>query len=166
MFFMRGMPILYYGDEIMAQNNFAYAEQAAKAMNGVIDARLPGRGDLKRSAWDEARAAGNTTPEGMVFHGISRLIELRLAHLTLTEGKAPYEIETDKQNVVAMERALEGQSSILAVANLSGQETVVTIKTTRSGAQLTDLISGRNISFVRVAGGLQLKLKPYQYLWI
>jgi maltose alpha-D-glucosyltransferase/alpha-amylase len=85
-----GTPILYYGDEIAMENNWAYFE-AKSAETGFRDSRF-----LHRGPWDQARACRaqeGTGPEGRVKAGLDELLGLRKAYPDLAASAPDLTVE-------------------------------------------------------------------------
>jgi len=124
---MPGIPIIYYGDEIGAKNNFANAKKSADMrrkkqfkskikMLSFFDSRDINRGSLTKQAFYEATATTKTY-SGKIFHKVQKMIELRKeipalrrGTLTILKTKTPY--------IFAYIRSYKGEKYLI-VNNLS-----------------------------------------------
>ena len=104
---MPGIPIIYYGDEIGATNNFDNAEKSAELRKkqqskskikllSFFDSRDINRGTLTKQAFYDA-ASTTKTYSGKIFHKVQKMIELRKeiptfrrGTLTILKTKTPY----------------------------------------------------------------------------
>jgi maltose alpha-D-glucosyltransferase/alpha-amylase len=180
---MPGVPIIYYGDEIGALNNWDYAKAFAKQREitqkeknanleviSYFDSRDINRGPVLKSALYNATEKPSTF-SGKIFKAVQHTIELRKANPALTRGTLE-KINADQPTVLSYLRA-HPQQNVLVVHNLSGKMTQTTLAMPQatlsafsSQPSLMDLQSGQLVSLHKTENGLKLNLKPYQSLWL
>jgi maltose alpha-D-glucosyltransferase/alpha-amylase len=180
---MPGVPIIYYGDEIGALNNWDYAKAFAKQREttqkeknanleviSYFDSRDINRGPVLKSDLYKAAEKPNTFG-GQIFKAVQHTIELRKANPALTRGTME-RINADQPGVLSYLRS-HPQQNVLVVHNLSGKATEATLSIPRellsafsASPSLMDLQSGQLVSLLKTETGLKLGLKPYQSLWL
>ena len=124
---MPGIPIIYYGDEIGAKNNFANAKKSAELRKNnnrkkkfkllsFFDSRDINRGSLTRQAFYDA-AATSRTYSGKIFHKVQKMIELRKEIPALRRGSLSI-LKTEQPYIFAYLRSYKGEKYLI-VNNLS-----------------------------------------------
>jgi len=149
-----GIPLLYLGDEVGQVNDYGYASEPGHE----ADSRWVHRPHYPAEQY--ARHQDPSTPEGAVFAGLKRMIEVRAATPELA-GTRLIDFATNNRSVLAYQRP-GWQSWILALANFSDQPQSLPAETFSGYASAAvDLLS---------EAGLQLDegvtLLPRQYLWL
>lgn len=178
-----GVPIIYYGDEIGARNNWDYAQNAAKeretvqrkknkdiAVLSFFDSRDINRGPILRENFYQAAQKPNSV-SGQIYQSVKKSIHLRRENTALTLGKLT-PIQSAQPNVFAYLRQHPSQS-VLVVNNLKGEaeKARLTLPTEllaklEKGMPLKDLRSDQTISYTRLGDGIELNLSPYQVYWL
>ena len=178
-----GIPIIYYGDEIAALNNWSYAKEFAKQREetqkakgdkdlhvlSYFDSRDINRGPVQKSALLDAKS-GKCGLSSKVYKIAKNLIRARKENIAMTRGSMQ-EVKNNKENVFSYLRETDSQK-VLIVNNLSAKsvETVVDLPVctakTDTKKYVKDLISNKNICIKIKGNQLELKLKPYQSLWL
>lgn len=180
-----GLPIIYYGDEIGALNNWDYAnnfakirEKTQKAKNPNIDvlsffdSRDINRGPITQDQFDEA-VSGKDKFGNQVYTTVSDLIKIRKQEPVLREGTFNNVI-TDKTDVFTFLRQLKNDK-IIVVNNLINKDNKVRItldknivKDIKSKNSTFDLVSRSKVNNINIisANEIEINLKPYQYLWL
>ncbi|TDL38676.1 amylosucrase [Arthrobacter nitrophenolicus] len=154
-----GIPLLYLGDEVAQLNDYDYA-------------REPGHGEDSRwvhrphyPAAQYARRNDPGTPEGAVYAGLKRMIEVRGAAPELA-GTTLLDFDTHNRSVLAYQRPASaadgGQTRVLALANFGDSTQQLPAET--FGGYLpaaVDLLSEATLDL-----GEGVTLLPRQYLWL
>ena len=149
-----GIPLLYLGDEVGQLNDYQYALE-----NGhEADSRWVHRPHFPAAQY--ARRHDPATPEGAIFRGLRRMIEVR-AETPELAGTRLIGFRTNTPGVLGYQRP-GGGTLVLALANFSDgpqQLPAVTFSGFRSAA--VDLVTGAMHS---LADGVTLA--PHQYAWL
>ncbi|MBF0546007.1 MAG: alpha-glucosidase C-terminal domain-containing protein [Candidatus Riflebacteria bacterium] len=180
-----GIPIIYYGDEIGAQNNLDYAKDSAKQreemqkakgtnleVKSYFDSRDINRGpvtkDMFYSAMHDNSDNGNLNSK--VYRTVKNLIKKRKENSVLTKGSLS-EVKSDKENIFSYLRKNDNQC-ILVVNNLSDKTLKSNLDLSKdivsrlNKKPLLDSISDKPIDAEITASGLKITLEPYQSFWI
>ena len=149
-----GIPLLYLGDEVGSPNDLHYVDDKSKA-NDSRWVHRPAR-DLSRYAQRD----DPTTPAGLVFQGLRRLIQLR-QHLPAFRGGALTVFQTHQPAVLGYVRANDNQR-VLVLANFSDHPQRVAAEVLSAlPARAMDLVSGIGFNLRE-----PLTLHAYQTLWL
>jgi amylosucrase len=151
-----GIPLIYLGDEIGMLNDYSYRDDPAKAGDSRWVHRP--RTNWANIAWRTDAA----TIEGRLFGGLRRIIEARLKHPEFADGEMKV-IETDNDHVFGYLRRNAGQQA-LVLANFAEQEQTVAahvLQPYRPSLTSTDWVTGE-----MAALDGDLKLRPYQFVWL
>ncbi len=179
---LKGIPIIYYGDEIGSQNNFSYAKMWAKIrerrnnkkqdtkMLSYFDSRDIHRGAIRRNFMYRAMYNKNTFG-GKIYKNVKRLIEVRKNYPTMSRGDF-VEVKSNKPEVFTYFRT-GTTDKILVVNNLSDSKVYAELNSelfafdkTEGEITLTDLITKKEKNFKIDDKKLVVKLKPYETLWL
>lgn len=178
-----GIPIIYYGDEVGAANNFDNAKEAAKLraksrnsksnLLSTFDSRDIHRGNVPQKLF-YGSTKGYYEFNSNVYKKVRRLICLRKAYPVMANGDFEV-IKTEEPASFVYIRKNYNQE-ILVINNLSGRKLITEITVPKSiitkekGCikSLKNLING---SFIKVNlsnenNKMRLKLQPYQSVWI
>lgn len=178
-----GIPIIYYGDEIGAQNNWEYAKASEKQREvmardkakeegqeldviSFFDSRDINRGPITRDSFYNAQNNDNTF-QGQIYDRVKSLIHLRKATPAIRRGKFE-KLNLEQDNVFAYLRKLD-KEQVLVAHNLSGEKTVAEIKLPSSSAKngFVDLISGDEAKLSKKNWWVyEIELEPYQSVWV
>ncbi len=126
---MPGIPIIYYGDEIGAKNNFTNAQKSAdlrkkKSLKSKIkllsffDSRDINRGSLTKDSFYDATTTTKTY-SGKIFHKVQKMIELRKEIPALRRGALSI-LKTENPWTFAYIRSHKGDKYLI-VNNLSNK---------------------------------------------
>ncbi|MHC6592015.1 alpha-amylase family glycosyl hydrolase [Arthrobacter sp. C152] len=153
-----GVPLLYLGDEVGQVNDYAYAAEPGHE----ADSRWVHRPHYPAAQY--ARRTDPSTPEGAVYAGLKRMIEVRAATPELA-GTTLVDFATNNRSVLAYQRpgddAGEG-STILALANFSDSAQALPAETFGGYAPAAvDLLSEAALHLNE-----GVTLLPRQYLWL
>lgn len=124
---MPGIPIIYYGDEIGAKNNFKNADKSAELRKkkskknkikllSFFDSRDINRGSLTQQAFYDATKTTKTY-SGKIFHQVQKMIALRKEIPALRRGSLNI-LTTNEPYIFAYVRSLKGEKYLI-VNNLS-----------------------------------------------
>jgi amylosucrase len=155
-FSIGGIPLLYLGDELATLNDYRYAADPAK----TGDSRWVHRPVVD---WDRAaRRDEPATVEGRVYGGLRRLIGLRRETRAFAGGETEV-LNPGNDGVFAYARRHDGRR-VLVVANVTDRDQGVAANELRLHGLayvFTDLVTG-----TAVPRGEDLKLAPYQFVWL
>ena len=134
-----GIPILYSGDEIARENDYAYHNDPLKA----DDSRYLHRGDMDWSAAEKRLEAGSV--EAQIFSALQKLETIRKAHPAFDASAEVRLLNTD-DDVLGIVRKLR-EETLLAFFNFSDSE-----RTVSPGRQRVcqDLWNGEELSADRI----------------
>lgn len=124
---MPGIPIIYYGDEIGAKNNFENAKKSADLRKkkqakskikllSFFDSRDINRGLLTQQAFYDAKNSTKTY-SGKIYHKVQKMIALRKSTPALSRGDLTI-LKTNCPHVFAYIRSYKGEKYLI-VNNLS-----------------------------------------------
>lgn len=165
---MPGIPLIYYGDEIGAQNNWRYAkaseaqrEKMAEEkgadldVKSFFDSRDINRGPITKEAFYEAKENEDAFG-GTIYKKVKKLIRLRKENPVISRGEFE-KLDVNKKEIFAYLRT-HNPEQILVVNNLSGESVSAKITLPDSAASkvrkamdIKDLISGESIKLKEAA---------------
>jgi len=152
-----GIPLIYLGDEIATLNDYSFLEDPAKAG----DSRWVHRPKADAKKYD--RRKDKNTPEGKIFQGLNKLIEVRKSHAVFASG-ANHETEildVGNDHVFGYVRSFFNEK-VVVLANFSEREQIISIDRIPSIIWPgQDLISGEEYH-----PGEEIKLGPYCFIWL
>lgn len=133
---MPGIPIIYYGDEIGAKNNFANAKKSAELRKkkqkkskikllSFFDSRDINRGSLTQQAFYDATKTTKTY-SGKIFHKVQKMIALRKEIPALRRGTLTI-LKTKKPYIFAYIRSYKGEKYLI-VNNLADKRCTAEIE--------------------------------------
>lgn len=133
---MPGIPIIYYGDEIGAKNNFANAKKSAELRKkkqrkskikllSFFDSRDINRGSLSQQTFYDATKTTKTY-SGKIFHKVQKMIALRKEIPALRRGSLTI-LKTDDPYIFAYIRNYKGEKYLI-VNNLSDKRCTAEIE--------------------------------------
>ncbi len=170
-------PVIYYGDDIGALNNWEFARQKAKARQkaaqkknpsiSFFDSRDINRGPITLRSFENAQKNPQSYG-GRIYYPLKHDIMLRRENPPLSSNKV-VKVDTDQPQVLAY---LRGQypDSILVINNLSPLPVTTKIKINnyqpRTKSTYIDLRSNKYYYLNFNKAQAYILLLPYQTLWL
>ena len=149
-----GIPLLYLGDEVGQVNDYQYYLEEGHD----TDSRWVHRPHYPEEQY--ARREDPSTPEGAVYAGLKRMIEVRSGTPELA-GTRLVDFATNNRSVLAYQRPGEG-NTVLALANFSDEAQTLPAETFGGFAPAAvDLLSEAGVQLTE-----DLTLLPRQYVWL
>lgn len=181
-----GVPIIYYGDEIGVQNNFANARKSAKAreakqktaaasdnkvtMLSYFDSRDINRGPIKKSVFYNAMK-DSVSFNHRVYVRVKNLIKVRKQNPAFTKGTFT-ELKTQTPEVFAYVREYNGQR-VVVINNLSSDRVRANVNFINDNfgkkekdVYFKDLLTGKMVRVRAENKQISVRLKPYDALWL
>ena len=132
MFTLSGIPVLYSGDEIAAENDYSYHDDPLKS----DDSRFIHRGDMDWAAAERRRDPSSV--EGQIFGALRKLERIRSAHRVF-DGKADvWIVDTADDSVLGIGRYYDGEK-LVALFNFGERKAQICVKEL---GDYRDLLSG------------------------
>ncbi|MBV1911115.1 MAG: amylosucrase [Kangiellaceae bacterium] len=165
---IRGLPLLYAGDELGMLNDYQYLEEPTKEK----DARWVNRPIINQQAFALARQVGS--PQNAIFEGLKKMIAIR-AQKTAFSAPITKFIKTGNSGLFAYVRCWDRHATsqtqnfdkgMLVICNFSDLPQSVRLDSIHSANNILkpfDLISE---SAVIQSTNTEINLVPYQVLWI
>ena len=120
-FTFSGIPVLYSGDEILQENDYAYHDDPLKA----ADSRFLHRGDMD---WEKAEKRNDpASPEGDFFRRLKRLEALRRAHRVFDGQADVWVLDTGNDGVLGIGRYKDGEK-LAALFNFTAKPQTVCLR--------------------------------------
>jgi maltose alpha-D-glucosyltransferase/alpha-amylase len=120
----------------------------------VIDDDLYGPGRINVSSQ-------RSDPDSLL-NTIRHMIGIRKSHRAFGRGAFDW-VNVQNESIAAFQRSGQGET-ILAIHNLSATQQTLAPVMRAPAVSITDLLTGKE--FRPVDGRLEIKLEPYQYLWL
>ena len=183
---MPGIPIIYYGDEIGAKNNFDNAKKSAALRKkkqarskikllSFFDSRDINRGLLTQKAFYDATKTTKTY-SGKIFHKVQKMIALRKGIPALRRGALTI-LKTDDPYIFAYIRSYKGEKYLI-VNNLADKrctaeielptETLLKAMTHKQTAYLINILTDEEYK-LKVSlkdKKTRLLMYPYAVVWL
>ncbi len=183
LFSVSGVPIIYYGDEVGAANNYENAkksaenrvkkEKTAQNLLSVFDSRDINRGQIPQKLF-YGSTKGYYEFNSKVYKKVKNLIEIRKKYPVMVNGDFEILKTKSKHNFCYIRKNKEQQ--ILVINNLSKDKLIaeITLPPTvvlKNNGKITSLKNLINDDDVKVNISLQnrtmhLRIAPYQVLWL
>ena len=181
-----GIPIIYYGDEIGIQNNFANANKSAKMreakqkknkdvknkvkMLSYFDSRDINRGPITQKTFEDA-VNHKGTYNNRVYERVKQLIKVRKQYPVMTRGSF-VELKTKSPEVFAYVRSNE-TDRVVVINNLSDNKIKATVIFTddnfgKKGKDiyLKNLLTDKMVRVNVENKELTVRLNGYDALWL
>ncbi|MCQ2740075.1 MAG: alpha-amylase family glycosyl hydrolase [bacterium] len=183
LFSIPGIPVVYYGDEVGAINNYKNAQNSAedrffktklfKNIFSAFDSRDINRGHLPQKLF-YGSSKGYYEFNSKVYQKVKNLIAIRKQLLVMINGDFQILNTKNKSNFAYIRKNKEQQ--ILVINNLSKNKIIaeitiptnVILKNNGNITELKNLIDGKNIK-VNISiqnRTMHLRVSPYQVLWL
>ena len=181
---MPGIPIIYYGDEIAAQNNFEYADNYAEKRKKQLkknkiklltffDSRDINRGDITYQSFMDSMKKKNTLSSKVRFK-IKQMIKLRKMNPTIARGSFEI-IKTKLPSTFAYIRTYK-DTKFLIVHNLSKEKQKVEIslpseiieKDNDGYVNFKNLLDNKKykVKISLTDKKIHLLMQPYSTMWL
>ena len=175
-----GIPIIYYGDEVGAANNYEHAKKSALLrakdklnLLSVFDSRDINRGNVPQKLF-YGSTKGYYEFNSKVYEKVQNLIALRKKLPVMVDGDFEILKTKDKSNFSYIRKNKEKQ--VLVIHNLSNKRLVseitlpadIVLKNNGKISSLKNLINDDNIK-VNISlqnRTMHLRLSPYQTVWL
>ena len=149
-----GIPLLYLGDEVGQLNDYQYAMETGHE----ADSRWVHRPHYPAEQY--ARRHDSATPEGRIFAGLRRMIEVR-AETPELAGTRLIDFHTSAPGVLGYQRRGE-HGTVLVLANFSdGPQQLPAVTFSGFPGTAVELLTGAALN---LADGVTLA--PHQYVWL
>lgn len=181
-----GVPVIYYGDEIGIQNNFANAKRSARLRENkqqnqknvknnakllsYFDSRDINRGPITKSVFDDA-VSKKGTYNNKVYERVKKLIKVRKQYPVMSRGTF-VQVKTESPEVFAYEREND-TDRIIVINNLSKRRTNATVifidddfGKKEKDIYLKDLLTDKMIRAKVQNKKLTVRLNPYDAMWL
>ncbi len=153
-FTIGGIPLIYSGDGLGTLNDYTFRNDPEKEG----DARWVHR---SRFDWERAsRRLDSSIPEGRIFAGLLRLIQVRQTNFAFTRSETEI-IDTGNDHVLGYFRQ-HFEQSVLVLANFSEEpQEIQALRLRQLGMRRTqtDIVAGR-----LVTASQSLRMEPYQLM--
>jgi maltose alpha-D-glucosyltransferase/alpha-amylase len=170
-----GIPVIYYGDEIGAENNINYGEQAENKRKEVLnkintnfcpfDSRDINRGPILKSDFYSSEK------DNLIYKTVKNLIEVRKGTPVLGRGKLS-RLKSDNKEVFSYLIDSDDQY-VIVVNNLSGEKLEASLTLLNDVVEkigkttgMVNLIDREKINVCLKCKKLIVSLEPYQTLWL
>ena len=159
-----GIPIIYYGDEIGAKNNYENAQKNAVTRKNLskvkllsfFDSRDINRGLLTKDAFYNA-SKENKSYSGKIYHNVQNMINLRKNIPALSRGSLTV-LDTDK-HILAYIRSYKGEKYLI-VNNLSDRRCIAEIDLPKD-IILKGLKNQQTVTLTNILNNQEFKLKLF-----
>lgn len=173
-----GIPIIYYGDEVGASNNYEHAKKSAlrrgfSNLLSAFDSRDINRGEVPAKLF-YGSTKGYYKFNSKVYEKVKNLIAIRKTLPVMTNGDFELLKTKSKSNFAYIRKNKDSQ--ILVINNLSGEKLIAEVSLPiniilKNEGRITSLKNLVNGDDIKVNISLQnktmhLRVAPYQVLWL
>ena len=181
-----GVPVIYYGDEIGVQNNYANAKRSARLRENkqqaqknskntpkllsYFDSRDINRGPIAKSVFDNA-VSQKGTYNNKVYERVKKLIKVRKQYPVMSRGTF-VQVKTESPDVFAYEREND-TDRIIVINNLSKRRSNATVifvdddfGKKEKDIYLKDLLTDKMVRAKVKNKELTVRLNPYDAIWL
>ncbi|MBT4444537.1 MAG: hypothetical protein HOC94_01450, partial [Waddliaceae bacterium] len=167
-----GMPIIYYGDEIGARNNWEYAYASAEVRKKIMDSgdieslssfdgRDINRGPIAKEAFYGAK------DNNAIYDNIKKLIAARKGSKALTRGECIEARPDDTKAIFSYVRTFE-EESVFVVHNLSDETVTTKVSLPQEyihEGPFYDIATDEEVAIAAENGIVEVTLGPYSSIW-
>ena len=151
---LRGIPVLYSGDEVGMLNDYTYHDDPGR----WADSRNIHRGKFD---WDQAEQRNDpATPTGRIFRAIRQLIMIRKYNDIFHSDASLAPVDVGDDRVLGMERAYDGKK-MLGLFNFSPDH----VRTEINTADRIDLVEPERVYEHGEGRTSEYWLEPYGFRW-
>ena len=181
-----GVPVIYFGDEIGVQNNFANAKRSANLRENkqksqknsknnpkllsYFDSRDINRGPITKSVFDNA-VSQKGSYNNKVYERVKKLIKIRKQYPVMSRGTF-IQVKTESPDVFAYEREND-TDRIIVINNLSRRRSNATVifvdddfGKKEKDIYLKDLLTDKMVRAKVKNKELTVRLNPYDAMWL
>jgi amylosucrase len=151
---LKGIPVLYSGDELGMLNDYGYHEDPSK----WSDSRNLHRGKFPWVSAEERH--DETTATGRIFQGIEKLITIRSNDDIFHSDASVHTVKTDDDRVLGLGREYNGKR-MLGLFNFSEAPCTVSVPT----APWRDMVEPEREFIPGEGRTTELLLEPYGFRW-
>jgi len=154
-FFIGGVPMIFYGDEVGYLNDYTYQEDAAKA----YDNRWMHRPIIDWEKNSRSEVAG--TIEYQIYQGVKKLLGIRKSLPVVADQNNLEWLHLDSKHLAAFVRSGAEKKPLYCLFNFSGSQSNLDLATIKvNGKSLIDHWTGITIE---ISAGGTLKFDGYQF---
>ena len=155
MFTLKGIPVLYSGDEIGMLNDYSYHDDPKKAE----DSRYIHRGKFDWDLAEQRKNEGSVT--AAVFGGLAELIRIRKSNEVFRSDAEMYAVNTGDDRVLGIMRKY-ADKTLMAVFNFSSEYARAEFE----NGEWRDLKDAEGNVITGEGRTMEYWLEPYGYRWL
>jgi glycosidase len=158
MYFSRGNPTIYYGDE----QGFTGDGGDQLSRQDMFPSKVAEYNDDDLIGTEATTAESNFNPEHPLYRSIAKLADLTQKHEPLRNGAQQHRYATDGPGIYAFSRIGHGRSEYVVALNNSVQTQTATVPTYADGPRLFVKVYGRGARHLRADtdGSLAVSVRP------
>ena len=155
LFTLSGIPVIYSGDEIAAENDYGYRKDPLKR----DDSRYLHRGKMD---WEKAeKRLQEDTPEGQVFSAVRKMMTVRGTVAVFDAAADVWVLETGNDHILGIGRYYR-KLQLLALFNFGSEDATAWLKDERDYTDLMTDVTGDAGAVKVKAGGFRWLLHRFE----